>query len=177
VYSDVFDILPRKASRVPASRRSGLTYDADASFQLVDNDFTIAQRKVAGNAQCVTKGRWLQHTSFLWDFRPERMDVLKEPKRRPEYRGQRKHHAFLAPLVSFGFERAAMLDTIEDAFEARGFSLVSAGTAKVHACKCTPRLACVAIIDKGSTSCSRLLPWRATAHLAHDESANVVNCT
>ena len=134
VYSDVFDTLPRKAARVPASRRSGLTYDAKATFALIENDFTFAERKVAGNAQCVTKGRWLQHTSFLWDFRPERMSLLQEPKRRPEYRRKRKHHAFLAPLVSFGFERQAFVDTIEDAMEARGFNVEPAGARLSQAC-------------------------------------------
>jgi hypothetical protein len=108
---------------VPASRRSGLTHAPEATFELMENDFTIADRKVAGNAQCVTKGRWLQHTSFLWNFQPERMALLREPARRPEYRGKRMHGAFLAPLVSFGYERQAFVDTIEDALEARGFDL------------------------------------------------------
>jgi lipoate-protein ligase A len=33
--------------------------------------------KVGGNAQTITKGRWVHHTSFLWQFDPSRMGYLK----------------------------------------------------------------------------------------------------
>ena len=36
--------------------------------------------------QAITKGRWLHHTSFLWDFQDERMRLLKHPGKAPEYR-------------------------------------------------------------------------------------------
>jgi hypothetical protein len=49
-------------------------------------DYTFGHRKFGGNAQAITKKRWLHHTSLLWDFKPENMALLKHPKRAPEYR-------------------------------------------------------------------------------------------
>lgn len=40
-----------------------------------------------GNAQAITKGRWLHHTSFLWDFDPTNMLYLQMPEKR--VRGRR----------------------------------------------------------------------------------------
>ena len=37
----------------------------------------LYQRKIGGNAQTITKGRWAHHTSFLWDFDPSNMDYLQ----------------------------------------------------------------------------------------------------
>ena len=127
VYADIFAALPRDSRRVPASRVTPLTTDDAAAFQLVENDFTVAGRKIAGNAQTITKGRWLQHTSFLWDFKSERMALLKEPARRPEYRGEREHGSFLTPIVSLGVERAAFVDGVQDSMLARGFDIQPAG--------------------------------------------------
>ena len=127
VYADVIDTLPRSQARVPTKRRSQLTTDPSATFQLIENDFTVAGRKVAGNAQCITKGRWLQHTSFLWDFSKDRMALLQEPARRPQYRGNRKHGTFLTPMISLGMERGAFVEGIQDAVEARGFDVQPTG--------------------------------------------------
>ena len=35
-----------------------------------------------GNAQAITKGRWLHHTSFLWSFDPANMLYLQMPEKR-----------------------------------------------------------------------------------------------
>lgn len=42
--------------------------------------------KVGGNAQALTGRRWLHHTSFLWDFDRERMALLRQPAKAPQYR-------------------------------------------------------------------------------------------
>ena len=42
-------------------------------------DYAFGQRKFGGNAQAITKNRWLHHTSLLWDFDPARMQLLKHP--------------------------------------------------------------------------------------------------
>jgi lipoate-protein ligase A len=131
VYADVFAVLPRNAAQVPASRRSEITKDTSATFALKDNDFTFAGKKIAGNAQALVKGRWLQHTSFLWDYRPDRMALLREPTRRPEYRGKRKHSAFLTPVISLGFNRQMFVDTVEDALTCRGFDVQPVGTRRL----------------------------------------------
>ena len=49
-------------------------------------DYTFGERKFGGNAQAITKQRWLHHTSFLWDFDDRNMALLKHPSRVPEYR-------------------------------------------------------------------------------------------
>ena len=49
-------------------------------------DYTFGEQKFGGNAQAITKQRWLHHTSFLWDFDRDNMALLKHPSRVPEYR-------------------------------------------------------------------------------------------
>lgn len=58
----------------------------------------FGSRKVGGNAQSIAKGRWLHHTSFLWDFDPANMAYLTNPARQPTYRNQRSHLEFLCTL-------------------------------------------------------------------------------
>lgn len=67
-------------------------------FALRENDYVLGERKCGGNAQYLSKGRWLHHTSFLWDYSEERMNCLLMPKRKPVYRGQRRHSDFLCKL-------------------------------------------------------------------------------
>jgi len=68
------------------------------SLRLHQNDFVIGERKCAGNAQMITKDRFVHHICFLWDYKKERMDYLKMPSRQPDYRGKRAHSDFLYPL-------------------------------------------------------------------------------
>ena len=68
------------------------------AISLLENDFTIGTRKVGGNAQAISGQRFLQHTSFLWDYREALMGLLKEPVKRPAYRGDRSHGGFVATL-------------------------------------------------------------------------------
>lgn len=83
-----------------------LTYTAElfkpmypeAKFQLTAQDFVIDTLKVGGNALYLKKDHWLIHTSFLWDFKPERMNSLKMPKKTPEYRKGRSHEDFITTL-------------------------------------------------------------------------------
>lgn len=49
-------------------------------------DYTFGHQKFGGNAQAITKQRWLHHTSLLWDFDPDNMALLKHPQRVPDYR-------------------------------------------------------------------------------------------
>jgi lipoate-protein ligase A len=67
-------------------------------FQLRENDYVLGSLKFGGNAQYIRKGRWLHHTSFLWDYEPEKMNYLRMPKKRPEYRQNRNHEDFLCRL-------------------------------------------------------------------------------
>lgn len=38
---------------------------------------------------CLLLRRWVHHTSLLWDYRDERMALLRQPGRQPEYRQAR----------------------------------------------------------------------------------------
>lgn len=70
-------------------------------FQLKENDYTIHHKKCGGNAQYITKNRFVHHTTFLWDYKNEMMDYLLHPKRIPTYRENRPHSDFLCRLKDF----------------------------------------------------------------------------
>jgi lipoate-protein ligase A len=67
-------------------------------FRLVENDYCIGNKKIGGNAQYFTKERILHHTSFLWDWKPEMMQLLSMPKKVPTYRQGRDHSDFVTGL-------------------------------------------------------------------------------
>lgn len=67
-------------------------------FSLKENDYVIGEKKCGGNAQYFTKDRFSHHTSFLWDYSPEKMDYLLHPKKKPAYRQERNHQEFLCSL-------------------------------------------------------------------------------
>jgi lipoate-protein ligase A len=69
-------------------------------------DYVFGAHKFGGNAQSITKGRWVHHTSLLWDFQPANMHLLKFPPKSPEYRQVRKPSPTLArPLLLPGSQR------------------------------------------------------------------------
>lgn len=88
VYARAFD---------EAARRRGGTGAAPTTPRLTlnENDYCFGDLKIAGNAQAITGGRALHHTSFLWDWQEDHMRLLLSPKRQPEYRRKREHGAFL----------------------------------------------------------------------------------
>lgn len=61
-------------------------------------DYTLGELKMGGNAQMITRDRWVHHTSFLWRFSPEYMETLRYPEKTPEYRAGRDHGDFLCTL-------------------------------------------------------------------------------
>jgi lipoate-protein ligase A len=67
-------------------------------FNLKENDYALGNKKFGGNAQYIVKNRWLHHSSLLWDYNLEAMQVLKIPERAPDYRQNRSHSDFLCPL-------------------------------------------------------------------------------
>ncbi|KAK9909039.1 hypothetical protein WJX75_006398 [Coccomyxa subellipsoidea] len=70
-------------------------------FSLREHDYTFGERKFGGNAQAITKQRWLHHTSLLWDFDPQNMALLRHPERVPDYRADRTHLDFICRLRDF----------------------------------------------------------------------------
>ncbi|MEN9654736.1 MAG: hypothetical protein RL235_848 [Chlamydiota bacterium] len=82
-------------------------------FGLRENDYAIGDRKCGGNAQYLRKNRWAHHTSFLYDFNPNNMDFLKLPQKRPVYRKDRGHDAFLCRLKDHGLTMASMASALK----------------------------------------------------------------
>ena len=64
-------------------------------------DYVFGDKKFAGNAHYIRRGRWLHHTSFLWSYNPTLMNLLRDPPRSPEYRAGRNHEDFLCTMSEF----------------------------------------------------------------------------
>ena len=92
-------------------------------MQLRENDYVIGDRKFGGNAQSITKGRWLHHTTFLWDYDTEKMDYLKNPQRAPQYRERRHHKDFLCCLKDLLPSKEAFFEEVQGCLK-QSFSLV-----------------------------------------------------
>ncbi|PRW61385.1 lipoate- ligase A isoform X1 [Chlorella sorokiniana] len=92
-------------------------------FHLRENDYCFGDVKFGGNAQAITKDRWLHHTSLLWDFQQPRMALLKHPDRQPEYRQGRDHLDFVVRLKDRLPCRATLADQLCSSLEAAGFCL------------------------------------------------------
>ena len=67
-------------------------------FALRENDYVMGEKKMGGNAQAFARGRFVHHTSFLWDYHPDKMALLKMPPKMPAYRERREHGHFLTKL-------------------------------------------------------------------------------
>ena len=63
-----------------------LSWMARISHWSFNADYTLGEKKFAGNAQAITKQRFCHHTSFLWDFADSNMRLLKHPAKAPGYR-------------------------------------------------------------------------------------------
>ncbi len=87
-------------------------------LQLRDNDFIIGERKCGGNALYIKKDRWLVHTSFLWNYTPGRMQLLKHPPKTPPYRAGRSHEDFLCRLSHFLPHKESWIEEMIQSFNA-----------------------------------------------------------
>lgn len=82
-------------------------------FSLREHDFVIKDKKCGGNAQYLTKDRFLQHTSFLWDFSSEGMKYLLHPPKAPSYRQGRNHEAFLCRLCDLLPDKESLFSAVK----------------------------------------------------------------
>lgn len=89
-------------------------FEGIADFSLRENDYVLGNLKFGGNAQSITKDRWVHHTSFLWDYETRNMGYLKMPKRAPEYRLSRDHLEFICRLKDY-ISRSDFIDGTIDA--------------------------------------------------------------
>ncbi|KAI3825648.1 hypothetical protein L1987_07178 [Smallanthus sonchifolius] len=121
---DVADVQPYPR---PIMSWSSLLYSqvfqGIADFRLRENDYVFGHRKFGGNAQSITKNRWIHHTSFLWDYEARNMSYLKLPKRAPEYRLARDHLDFICPMKDY-LSRSDFITRTIDAAESH-FSVES----------------------------------------------------
>jgi hypothetical protein len=101
-------------------------------WRLRENDYVVGERKVGGNAQSISKDRWLHHTSFLWDFREETMKYLSNPAKQPRYRANRSHSDFLAPLRKFLPHRDTMSTRMDVALEGMGLRVKAASVEELE---------------------------------------------
>ncbi|MBS0615145.1 MAG: lipoate--protein ligase family protein [Verrucomicrobia bacterium] len=100
----------------PILRWAGNRYqDIFGIISLRENDFVIGEKKCGGNALYIRKNRWLLHTSFLWDYKPERMALLHHPKKTPTYRSGRNHEEFCTRLSThFAHSKRKWLEAFEE---------------------------------------------------------------
>ena len=90
-------------------------------------DYVVGHRKFGGNAQAISRDRWLHHTSLLWDFRPDRMALLRRPAKAPEYRAGRGHLEFVAPLREACGSREGVVEALCQGLQGQGFAVREAG--------------------------------------------------
>ncbi|MGC1878698.1 MAG: lipoate--protein ligase family protein [Rhabdochlamydiaceae bacterium] len=88
-------------------------------FCLKENDYVIEDRKCGGNAQYIKKDRWLHHTSFLWEYSPEKMEYLLHPNKTPSYRAGRLHEEFLCSLSQYFSNKEEVIERIVQEIEKR----------------------------------------------------------
>jgi len=92
-----------------ALARRGLPVHRDGTSDLV-----VGDRKVSGNALRVRREAVLYHGTILAGFAIDLIDrLLPHPPREPEYRGLRRHTAFLANLP---VDRAQLEGALREAF-------------------------------------------------------------
>jgi lipoate---protein ligase len=91
------------------------------TFHLRENDYVIGNKKCGGNAQYIRKNSFVHHTTFLWDYKKERMELLLHPKKTPPYREGRSHEEFLCTLKehlpSKGSLFALLKETLAERYE------------------------------------------------------------
>jgi lipoate-protein ligase A len=85
------------------------------NFKLIENDFVIDNKKIAGNAKYIKRDKFLLHTSFLWDFDINKISrYLKLPNKAPCYREKRDHLDFLKPIKSFFLNKNNFIEKISN---------------------------------------------------------------
>lgn len=69
-----------------------------SAIHLKENDYCLGDKKFGGNAQYITKSRFVHHSSLLWSYDSSLMSLLTLPEKAPRYREKRPHSDFLCTL-------------------------------------------------------------------------------
>lgn len=88
---------------------------APYALEIEEQDYVIEGKKIGGNAQSFSSRRVVHHTSLLWTWQQERMALLKMPRHRPAYRGDRSHQEFCNSLCRYFCRREALIAALERA--------------------------------------------------------------
>ncbi|CAG9467799.1 unnamed protein product [Pedinophyceae sp. YPF-701] len=138
---------------------------ASVAFGLTETDYTVSvgagsdqdgggarRLKIGGNAQAISQGRFVHHTSWLWDFDDASMALLLEPRKRPNYRGKRTHLDFLTRIRRFMPDRKDFVARLCAAPAAHGWTVTEATESDV-----------ARILDRPHLRTSREVDLRAAA--------------
>jgi len=111
--------------------RRMINNDALSEFELTAQDYTFGgRRKIGGNAQALSKDRWVHHTSFLWDYESSIMRYLKVPEKQPEYRSNREHGDFLCRIRDVVESSERWWDAVESELNER-YDVAEMGTSEI----------------------------------------------
>jgi lipoate-protein ligase A len=100
-------------------------------FNLQENDYVMENKKFGGNAQSITKTRWLHHSSFLYNYNSHRMKYLHLPAKAPSYRHQRSHEEFLCCLKDYWPSLENLTNKLVSELR-KGFRLVKTDTEELN---------------------------------------------
>jgi lipoate---protein ligase len=100
-------------------------------FQIRENDYALGNKKFGGNAQYISKNRWLHHSSLLWDYSIQNMNYLKLPPRMPGYRDRRTHTDFLCRLCDYLPNRQKITCRLKHALQ-NNFHVITASVEDVE---------------------------------------------
>lgn len=104
---DVLSVMP-----FPSHILTWMSLQYHPLFGVKENDFVLGHKKCGGNALYIQRERWLLHTTFLWDYHPDKMRLLNMPARQPLYREGRSHDDFLCRLRNTLATRETLYDTL-----------------------------------------------------------------
>lgn len=90
-----------------------------STFSLRENDYTFGDKKFGGNAQYIKRGRWLHHSTFLWNYTTQHMNLLTLPQRRPKYRIDRTHDEFLCTLKEHFSSKEEIIEKLKETLQKR----------------------------------------------------------
>ena len=113
----------------------------------------LGEHKFGGNAQSITKGRWVHHTSFLWDYDAANMSCLKLPVRRPAYRQERDHGSFVCRLRDRLTERGVLGDRVASQLAGSGYGVMETTLAEAEEALARPHISGNALLAVAGTFC------------------------
>ena len=95
------------------------TFLKELGFKLKENDYVIKEKKFGGNAQYLTKNRFVHHSTLLYEYEKSLMDLLKHPSKAPNYRNNRPHEDFLISLKNYFSTKEEFIELFIKQLEAK----------------------------------------------------------